>query len=343
MFKRLERGWRYGYFTREKQRIFLEDLSVLIDDGVPIHQAVATIWKISSGILKRVASKIARSIAQGKQLADGMQGWFARPLIEMIRAGEVGGTLTKTLKFATKSVRQQQEVLKQFIEALLFPLIVLAVALGFLISVDQLVLKNFLVIKPLLEWPCVSKFIYQLGFIVEGWLWLVLLFLFILIYGSVQILQKMTGQLRSRLDKLFFIELHHEMIAARFMEMLGLLLSNGVVLKEALGIMHRDSSPYLSSHLLQMELALSSGQKSIAEVLDTQLIGAGDRVRLQVIASRRGFEYALMSLGWRAKQRVNRKIVRIGKLIGGFILILGSLLVMMVVLGVYSIDNSMIL
>lgn len=343
MFESLSKGLRYGYFSREKQKMFLEDLSLLVDDGVPINVAVMTIRKVSEGIIKRVAISITRSIAQGRQLADGMQGWFARPLVEVIRAGEVGGTLAKTLKAASVSVGQQHDAIKCLVSALLYPVLVLMASLGLLVLVCHLVLDSFVAIRPLSQWPQVGQYIYFMGYFIESWSWLVVLCLFLVAYCYCWLLQTFTGPLRSYFDRLPMVNLYCEMLAACLMETLGLLLSNGVILKDALSIMHRESCPYLSWHILKMEMSLSGGKESIAEVLDTRLINKRDIVRLHVVASSRGFEYALMSLGQQAQKRVAKKVVLAGKVAGGLMLVLAAFVVMIIVLGLYSVGNSIIM
>ena len=81
-------------FTRSEQQAFLEDISTLVEDGVPANQAVQTVAQIATGPLKKVATSILEKIAEGKLIADGMRGWFPPPIIEIIRAAEEGETLS---------------------------------------------------------------------------------------------------------------------------------------------------------------------------------------------------------------------------------------------------------
>src|SRR3989338_10447912 len=90
-------------FTRGQQQAFLEDVCMLIEDGVPAPQAIATTHEIATGSVKEVARLILDKIAEGKRIADGMEGWFPQPAVEIIRSGEEGGTLTKTMRVAAHS------------------------------------------------------------------------------------------------------------------------------------------------------------------------------------------------------------------------------------------------
>lgn len=340
MFDRMIKRLRYGYFSREKQKAFLEDLSTLVEDGVPVSQAIETIRQVSDGITERVASRIANSIAQGKQLADGMQGWFSRPLVEIIRAGEISGTLAKTLKAATYSFSQQTDAAKSFFSTMAYPLLVLIAAFLMIVFIRHSVLDSFAAIRPIAQWPDIGQNLYRLGFLTEHWWWLVLIIFIAVIYMASRFLQQFTGDWRTRVDSLPLVSLYRDMTAARFMETLGLLISNGVVLKKALSIMHREAAPYLSWHILKMEFSLSGGKENIADVLDTKLIQRNDIVRLRTVAKSKGFEHALISLGRQANRRAAKAISLAGKISGGLLLLVGALMAAAMVFGIYSVGGS---
>lgn len=340
MFDVLKKRIRYGYFSREKQKAFLEDLSTLVADGVPASQAIETIRQVSDGITERVAMSISRSLSQGKGLADGMQGWFSRPLVEIIRAGETSGTLEKTLKAAAESFTQQTDAMKSFLGTLAYPLLVLTAAFLMIVFIKHSVLDSFAAIRPIAEWPDVGQSLYRLGFLTERYWWLVLLLIGFIVFMLARLLQQFTGEWRTRLDELPLISLYRDMAAARFMETLGLLISNGVVLKTALSIMHREAAPYLSWHILKMEFSLSGGKENIADVLDTKLISHADIVRLRTVAKSSGFEHALLSLGKQANRRAAKAITITGKISGGLLLFLGAIMAASMVFGIYSVGSS---
>lgn len=340
MVDALLKRFRYGYFSHAKQKAFLEDLSTLVEDGVPVSQAIETIRQVSDGITERVATRITNSLAQGKQLADGMQSWFSRPLVETIRAGEISGTLAKTLKTAAYSFSQQTDAIKSFLTTLIYPLLVLTAAFLLIVFIKHSVLDSFAAIQPIAQWPDIGQDLYRLGFLIEHWWWLAILLVVMLIYFTFYFLQQFTGDMRSRIDNILILSLYRDMTAARFMETLGLLISNGVVLKKALSIMHREAAPYLSWHILKMEFRLSGGKENMADVLDTKLIHRNDIVRLRIVAKSKGFEQALIHLGQQANKRVTKTIVLAGKISGGLLLMFGALMAATVVFGIYSVGSS---
>lgn len=342
MFDFLTRRLHYSYFLRDKQKNFLEDLRALVSDGVPLNQAINTICKVSDGITERVAIHIAHCIAQGKQLADGMQGWFARSLVEVIRSGEESGNLTKTLNAATYSISQQINTMKSFLGLMVYPVLILVAAFLMMIFIRHSVLDNFAAIRPIAEWPNIGKSLYRIEFLVERWWWLVIVMIVFIISLASRLLQQLTGKIRTSIDELPVICLYRDMTAAHFMETLGLLISNGVVLKKALSIMHREAVPYLSWHILKMEFMLNGGsKKSVADVLDTKLISRKDIIRLRAIAKSKGFEYALISLGRQASQRTVKSVMLAGKVSSGLLLLLSALMAIAMVFGIYAVGSAM--
>ena len=339
-FVKLQEQWHRWQFTRKQQQTFLEDLYSLIQDGVPASQAIDTIRETSSGIFQEVATHISYVLAQGRPLADGMQGWFNNTLVEMIRSGEHSGTLTKSIESATKSLAQQTHAILALIHAITYPIVVIILALGVTVFIKNSVLIRFAEIKPITQWPNVGQTLYQLAELTQtGW-WVVILIGAVLATFFVKMLHALTGDLRHAFDRIPVFSLYRDIIAARFMTTLGLLLSNGVVLKKALAIMQLDAQPYLAWHLLLMEFHLSGGMENLADVLNTNLIRNHDLARLRIVANNKGFQHALISLGQQANQRNNRAIILIGKMFGAFFLVLGALIAAITIFGVYTIGSS---
>jgi len=340
MFKAWDQRFQSWQFTRKQQQAFLEDMLSLIEDGVPATSAIETIREISFGVNKEVARAIETVIAQGKPLADGLEPWFARPIVEIIRAGEMGGTLTGSLRSAVASFASQTGVIRSLINSLLYPLIVVILAMAVLVFIKDSVLVNFLSIKPLSQWPSLGVTLFNFASDIQSWWWLWLLIMACIAYVMIVVLTHVTGKIRQYVDVMPVLSLYRAFAAARFMETLGLLLANGVVLKKALFILQREASPYLLYHLTKMQYRLSGGHENVAEVLDTDLIQRDDLVRLRVVAKGKGFDQALVSLGRKARERHSRSMELAGKIGGGVLLAVGAFIAATLVLGIYTVGSS---
>ncbi len=333
--------WQHLQFGRKYQQAFLEDLAALIEDGVPASQSIDVIISVSGGITKKVAESISVSLAKGQSLADGMQYWFSHAIVEMIRVGETNGALPETLRAASTTYTQYASTLNAFLTSVLYPLSVVVLALGITVFIKNSVLQSFLDIKPLDGWPQVGRSLYHIGAIIQAAWWLILLTVVFLILIINNILKNVTGEIRRWIDDIPLLSLYRASVAARFMETLGLLVANGVVVRQALSTMQYDASPYLSWHLLQMEYHLSGGQENMGDVLDTNLISRSDLMRLRVVAKGKGFDQALISLGRQARLRTAKRIDRTGKIIGGLFLVGGAVIAMTIVFGIYTVGSSL--
>ncbi len=337
---RLRQRWISLQFTHKQQQAFLEDLHSLVKDGVSVTQAIETIRTISTHATQKIATRIAEHIAQGKLLADGMQGFFSRAIIEIIRAGENSGTLDSTLESATQTFSQRSSAITSLIHAILYPLTVVCLALGVTVFIKNSVLNSFAKIKPITQWSSMGQSLFYLAEITQDGWWLILLIILGIIFLIAKMLRHYTHDSRHTIDTLPLFSLYRNVVAARLMETLGLLMRNGVILKKALQILQLDASPYLSWHLLMMELRLSGGTDNIADVLDTQLIQKNDLVRLRVVAKGKGFERALISLGRQANERNGKTIALMGKICGALLLALGAFIAATLIFGIYTVGST---
>ncbi len=335
----LKHQYRRMQFTKSLQKAFLEDLVSLVNDGVPASQAIETIRDINYGISKDVAAEVSEQISKGAQLADGMKPWFTTAVVEIIRAGENSGMLIETLNAASKSIASDVNNGLAVLSAVMYPVFIVVLALVMIVFIKDSVLENFADIKSTVLWPVVGQDLFGLASFFENWWWVLLIVVLAAFIGIVVSMRQVTGDLRKRLDVLPFFAVYRGVVAARFMQTLGLLVNNGVVLKKALEIMQIQAHPYLAWHLLMMEYRLSGGEDNIADVLDTGLVAREDLVRLRVVAIGKGFEPALLTLGQQASDKIKKRLLRNAKFVGGVLLAGAALLAMMVVFGIYSIGS----
>ena len=327
-------------FWPKHQPTLLADIYSLTQDGVPLTQAIDTIEAIHDGIINKVALNMAHALSQGQSLAAGMESWYPLTITEIIRSGEEGGTFVQSLESAVQYYKERVFALKMAIQSLVYPIIVILVALVMLVVIKNSVLTNFALIKPVSLWPVTGQQVYALASFIQNWWWFALFMLLAISVGIYYVLQHVTGEVRYQIDRVPLLSLYRQLIAARFMETLGLLITNGVALKEAFQIIARHAEPYLAWHLMVMEYNLGSGLENMADVLDTALITRNDMLRLRVVAKGKGFDHALVSLGRQALRRYGESVSLTVKIMGALLLVFGAMLAGMIVLGIYSVGSS---
>jgi type II secretory pathway component PulF len=334
-------GFKHWQFGTKKQLGFLEDLYLLINDGIPANRAIEMMAQVTHGLSREVATSLAEKISEGQPLAEGMKEWFAPNVIEIVRVGEAGGALAETLKSAINMLSQQGIAMGSFIGAVSYPLLVIFMACIIIIYLNDSVFNQFRAIKPESEWPAAGTRLVSIANFIQTWWWLVILLVVASIVALRRTMTNYIGELRPALDKFPPFSFYRQLAAARLLETLGLLVANGVVFKSAIKVMQYQANPYVLSHLTMMEHLLSMGKTNIGDVLATGLVADNDLMRLRVMAEVKGFEHGLIRMGIRGTDEATKTLKIISRLFGGALLIVGAILIIVIVQGIYLTGMSM--
>lgn len=340
-FDRLNNALQKFSFNRKQQRIFLEDLSILIFEGVAPSQAITILSETTEGIRQTVAKEINDRLAEGLNLADGMRAWFCNVVTEIISAGENSGTLAEAIRASLDTLNDMHSARMQVINTITYPTSVFTLALALTVFIKHSVLDSFLKIRPLSLWPSSGIHLFHFAEIVQDWWWLFLLILVGGVFFILRLLRDLTGDIRTLLDSMPLIGLYRDALAARFMQMLGRMLNNGVLLKNALQILQKDAEPYLIWHITLMEFNLSGGNENLADMLNTHLIPRDDLMRLRVVSRTRGFAHALINLGAHARKRVNQRALNLSRILSTLLFIASGTIAAATVFAIYSIGSTL--
>lgn len=334
-------GFKHWQFGKKAQLAFLEDLYLLINDGIPANRAIEMMAQVTEGLTREVAVSLSEKISQGQPLAEGMKEWFSPNVVEIIRVGEAGGALGQTLKSATNMLAQQGVATGALIAAVSYPLLVITIACVIILYLNGSVFEQFRAIKPVEQWPDSGKRLIAVAGLIKYWWWLVIVFVAALIIILRWLMANYVGELRPTLDRFPPFSFYRKLAAARVLETLGLLVANGVVFKSAIKVMQYQANPYMHSHLVMMEHLLSMGKTNIADVLETGLVEEQDLMRLRVMAEVKGIEHGLIRMGIRGTENATQTLKTIARLFGGILLIVGALLIIVIVQGIYLTGMAM--
>lgn len=328
-------------FNEKKQLAFLEDLSVLINDGIPANRAIEMLVEVTSGLTRDVALSLAQKISEGQPLAEGMREWFSTSIVEIVRVGEEGGVIAETLQSAIKTLTQRTGSMGALIGAVSYPIMVITIACCVIIYLRNSIFTQFEAIKPMEQWPEAGQHLVGLADVIAEWWWLLILFMIAISYLMRYIMRNYTGEFRPFLDNIFPFTLYRRFAAAQLMETMGLLVANGVVFKQAIKVMQYQANPYVASHLVMMEHLLGMGKGNIADVLSTGLIEHEDILRLRVMAEVKGFEHGLVRMGIRGSEQTTKTLKMIAKILGGVLLAVGGYLIIVIIRGIYLTGMAM--
>src|SRR3989338_5098871 len=163
-------------FGPKKQESMLEDLANLLEDGVTVNVALNLMIGFAHSDLEiEVIRQMQLKMAEGESFVLGLQGWCQDNLIEIIRAGEEGGTLVEAIRMAVTTVQQQNEVIGAILQGMTYPSVMFVAGLIMLVYIASTVFPNFIAIKPVEQWPAAGQTAIGLAFFVRDFWWAMVL------------------------------------------------------------------------------------------------------------------------------------------------------------------------
>jgi type IV pilus assembly protein PilC len=233
-----------GISARERAA-FTRQLAVLLRAGMPLVRAVDVLARQEANPrLADVLRQLGQGIRSGTTLSDALAQHprlFDRLYLNMVRAGEAGGALEVVLDRLARFQEKSLQIRGKVAAALVYPLIVLVVALTILIGLLTIVVPKFQQIfaellrgAPL---PPLTQGVLAVSAAVKTHLPLtgLLLGLVVLLFPVLQrrpLIERWLDQLK--LLAPMFGPLVRKAIVARFGRTLGTLLSSGVPILPAL-------------------------------------------------------------------------------------------------------------
>jgi general secretion pathway protein F len=225
--------------------MFTQQLSTLLGAGLPLDRALQILEDLSDrDEVQRLVKSIRDRVREGASLSEALEsahGVFPRLYCNMVRAGEAGGTLDVTLDRLADYLQRSKDLKDSVISALIYPAILLFLAVGSLMVLLAYVVPQFMPIFEELggDLPFLTQVVLGVGELLQGYWWALFLgVLFVILFMRQQLASRET---RLKWDERFLkIKLAGDLIAkvemARLSRTVGTLLTNGVPLLSALSI-----------------------------------------------------------------------------------------------------------
>jgi len=252
---------------------FTRQLATLIDAGLPLVRGLNVLRKQERNtVLKRTVLNLIESVEGGSTFSEALASHpkiFNRLYVNMVRAGEAGGVLDVTLLRLAEFQEKAQKIKNKVIAAMVYPIVVMCVALGILAFLMTFIIPKFQeIFKDLLEGkelPGLTLLVMAASRVIREQ--------FVLVAGSVAglvILIKLVGKLekgRYLIDKLklmmpVFGDLISKVAIARFSRTLGTLISSGVPILQALNIVKETAvNAVISKAIVHIHDSVKEGER----------------------------------------------------------------------------------
>ncbi len=243
LMKSVEKIWE-GVSQKELV-IFFQQLSTLIEARVPIVSSLRTISDQSGNkYLRIIIKEMSDDIEDGMSFSDALERHpdvFSALTINMIRAGEVSGSLQKSISFVAENIEKNYQLMSKIRGAMYYPAFVLLVAfiIGFLV-VTFILPKITILIKDLnVPVPWYTSVLIWIGDFMQIYWWAVLMVLAAGVGAFIYYIRTDSGrrELEMVILKIPVIgTLARNIYITRFAENLAALLNGGIPVVRSLVI-----------------------------------------------------------------------------------------------------------
>jgi general secretion pathway protein F len=224
---------------------FTQQLATLLGAGLPLDRSLHVLLDLAENDrIKQTVTAVRDHVREGGSLSDALEaqhGSFSRFFINMVRAGEIGGSLDVTLDRLAEYLERAKDLKDSVVSAMIYPIMLMLLAGGSLVLLLVYVIPQFTPIFEELggDLPMITKIVLAAGGVLQNFWWGLIGLTFIAVTMFRRMLADPEKRLRwdTRVLGMRWVgDLVAKMEIARLSRTLGTLLSNGVPLLSALSI-----------------------------------------------------------------------------------------------------------
>ncbi len=235
--------------------IFTDQLSIMLESGVVLSDALEAIAsQTSPGIFKVVISDVAEKIKNGEPFSEALSNYprvFNSMFISMVKASEAAGKMSQMLQVLNGYLTADAETRKQIKGAMIYPFIMLLMAVAATGSLMFFVLPRFSKIYESrgAELPRLTQVLVSASQVLGDFEFLTIAGSFLLLGGVLFYLWKQTLSGQKSLD---WVKVHMPIVGTMFvdavmtrsMRIMATMVNTGVSLLDAIDIMKLSCENY---------------------------------------------------------------------------------------------------
>lgn len=234
----------FGKVSAKDRSIMYRELSTMLKAGVGITEAIDITGETPNKRLRKVMLEIHKRLENGFPLSVAMAGQpktFPEVEIGVVRAGEATGNLVKVLDDLSTATARAAEFVGKVRGAMIYPafIFVVMIIVGVIILTKVIPPIKDIFTSTATELPVSTKALLAItDFIINKWVLMIGLIVGLLVTGRLFLLTRPGKEFGSYFSLHFpvFGKLNQQAYLARFNRTLALLLSAGVPILEAMGI-----------------------------------------------------------------------------------------------------------
>ena len=333
-------------YAKDFTRNFTDQLSILIDSKIPLLDALRIIYsKKQPNTFKEIIHDIVNDISQGKRFSESLSRhtkYFNATYCSTIEAGEQSNSLDHSLHLLNSQISIKSELTKKVSSSLRYPLFLLSSSIIISYVLLSIILPKFsdLFNSFNQEIPLFSRNIMLASHYIST-----IFPYFFLLLMVIYLIYKFTHK-KSTVIKLFYyklvsylpilntlISMQHE---SMLLILLGHLLSQKIVLPQALNICHESTNNILIIKKIDHTIELIQQGKSLSNALRESLLFSPHSISIITASSQSDSQHrVLQELGLRIQKDLLITIEKYQKFIEPMIIILLAILIGSVIMAIY--------
>jgi general secretion pathway protein F len=235
----------FGSARRRDVLFFTQELSTLLNSGVPLDRALSITSELTTRQqFRAIVLDILRSIKGGKALADSLAlhpAYFSDLFINMVRAGEASGSLGQIFERLSEFERSRDELRSYIVSSMIYPSLLACVGVGSIFMILNFVVPRFATIfdDGHMQIPLPTKIMLDASHVVQTWWWVAALILLVAAGGFRYYIGTPNGRFRwddTRLKLPMIGDALRKAETSRFARAMSTLVGNSVPLVQSLNI-----------------------------------------------------------------------------------------------------------
>lgn len=241
-------GWKmpaFGGSTRKDVLFFTQELSTLLNAGVPLDRALSITAELTDRAeFKSLVLDVLRILKGGRSFADSLAAHpkhFSELYVNMVRAGEASGALQQIFERLAEFERTRDDLRGYIVSALVYPTLLTLVGFGSIFVLMDFVVPRFALIfnDPRMNIPTPTLIMLEASKFVQNWTVPSAIGLAVAIAAFVTYIRTANGKLwwdTIRLKLPILGDALRKAETARFARAMGTLIASSVPLVQSIGI-----------------------------------------------------------------------------------------------------------
>lgn len=252
----LERQFLKLQFTGKMRLRLYRKLARFLGNDVNLTTALDTMWNHASNDGKKpknvqavVIDAWRRNVEEGKNFGVAIQDWVPQNDRVVIEAGEKAGNLSDAIENACMLYEGQKRIKTAVFIGLAYPVVLVALAFGFMAMFGIQVIPAFDQIVPRDRWTGVGASLAVMSDFVTTGLVPTLCTIAALVALMLWSMPRWTGKLRSKVDRIAPYSIYRLVAGSGFLLSVAALVKAGVKVTTVLSILARDANPWYAERV----------------------------------------------------------------------------------------------